>query len=119
MTISNSFNRFYHKAVLIDLFRKSGTLKFYELIDTRTNEAFTIYKGEDFNTIDELKQLLKILNLNYEVNEDERNGKLSTRDINNKALLEHIEWVFKLAAENHIELDTIKDEWDRLIKASR
>jgi len=90
-------------------------LKFKHLVDTRTNDYFTIYKGEDFNTVDELKQLLKILNLDYAVDESTKNGKVSTRDIEAKALSQHIEFIFKIAGENNVELSVIEEEWSRLL----
>ncbi len=116
MNITVAYNRFYHSAVLNDLYKKSRKLVFRDILDTRTQGAFTIYKHEDYSTIDELKQLLKILNLEYAVDESTNNGKLSTKDIDSKALGNHIEYCFKLASENGIEFEVIKQEWDELIR---
>jgi hypothetical protein len=87
------------------------------LIDTRTGGAFIIRKYDDYNDMDELKQLLKILNVNYGVNV-EKDCKISTTDIEVKELLNHIEWVLLIASQNGIELDMVREEWDRLINAT-
>ncbi len=115
MEIGNQFNRFYHKCVLADLYKKSRSLVFRHLKDTRTNGAFTIYKGEDYSNVDELKQLLKLMNLDYAVTEDE-NGKVSTKDIDNKALLDHIEWCIKVGSDNGLTLDFVEAEFQRMLK---
>lgn len=114
MQITSKFNKFYHGAILKDLFNKSSSLLFRHLMDTRTGGAFVIRKYEDYNCTDELKQLLKILNVDYGV-DVEKDQKVSTKDIEVKELLSHVEWVFKIAAQNCIELDVVKEEWDRLI----
>lgn len=116
--ISLQFNKFYHSAVLSDLFRKSHSLVFRDLIDTRTNGAFKLTKYEDYTDLDELKQLLKILNVNYAVNE-EQDAKVSTKDIEVKPLLDHIEWVIQLGINNGIELNFVKEEWERLLNEAK
>lgn len=113
MDISVRFNRFYH-SVLNDLYRKSQSLQVRDLIDTRTGGAFRIWKHEDYNCVDDLKQLLKILNLNYAVDE-EKDKKVSTKDVDNKELLNHIEWMVKVSHWNSIELDFVHQEWEYLI----
>lgn len=113
--LSSKFNRFYHKAILKDLFDKATSLQIRSLVDTRTGGAFRIHKYEDYETLDELKQLLKILNVNYGV-DIEKDKKISTSDIEVKELLSHIEWVFKVATSNSIELEVVKKEWEELIK---
>ena len=112
--VSLQFNKFYHKCVLSDLYKKANSLQLRSLIDTRTGGAFRVYKYEDYTCLDELKQLLKILNVNYAVDE-EKDEKISTKDIEVKPLLEHIEWVIKVGVQNSIELDFVSAEWDRLI----
>lgn len=114
MNITQRFNRFYHSAILTDLFKKADSLLFRSLMDTRTGGAFTIRKYEDYNDMDDLKQLLKVLNVNYGV-DVEKDCKVSTKDIEVKELLAHVEWVFKIAAQNCIELQVVKDEWEKLI----
>ena len=112
MNISSNFNRFYHRAVLTELFRKCGTLKFRLWIDAETGGVFEFTKGEHFNDMDDLKQLLKNMNLDYAVDEDK---KLSTADIDSKALMQHIDYVIALAGENGISFKFIEEEWERLL----
>ena len=66
--------------------------------------------------MDELKQLLKNMNLDYEIDGDE---KISTADIDSKALMQHIEWCIRLAGFNGIEFKFVQDEWDRLLSQIR
>jgi len=116
--ISSPFNRFYHKCILTDLFNKCGHIRFNEYLDTSTNEILTLFKGEDYQDMNEMKQLLKLMNIDYKVNEKGDN-KVSTRDIDNKTLCDHIEFCMKLAGENGICLDIVQDEWNRLIEQNR
>ena len=109
------FNRFFHSAVLTDLFNKSYKLQFENLIDTRTNQLFTIEKYEDYQDMDDLKQLLKVLNLDYAVDE-KKDRKISTKDIENKALRQHIEFCIQVGIWSGIELGFVQEEWERLIK---
>lgn len=118
MEISQQFNKFYHSRILTDLFRKSNEILFRDLMDTRTGGAFKIVKHEDYHDMDDLKQLLKVLNVNYGV-DVERDSKISTKDIEVKALLNHIEWVLLIASHNAIELDMVREDWERLINATR
>ena len=113
--ISAQFNKFYHSRILSDMFNKSHSIKFNELLDTRTSKVFELVKYEDYNSLDELKQLLKILNFNYKVDE-ENDKKVSTKDIDNKELLAHIEWVIKLCTENDIILPMVQEDWDLMIQ---
>jgi hypothetical protein len=102
---------------------------FRHLGDTRTNGAFRITKYEDFNDVDDLKQLLKLLNLDYPVDEKnsvetdleyfERMQKVSTTEIGTKDLLQHIEFVLYVAGYNGVELDIVREEWAELIKNYR
>lgn len=115
MIISSRFNRFFHSAVLTDLFNKSYKLQFENLIDTRTNQLFAIEKYEDYQDMDDLKQLLKVLNLDYAVDE-KKDRKISTKDIENKALIQHIEFCIQVGIWSGIELGFVQEEWERLIK---
>lgn len=110
--ISSRFNRFYHSAVLTEFFNRCGTIRFPLWIDEETGGVFEFVKGVNFNDMDDLKQLLKNMNVDYAVAED-GDGKVSTADINAKALCDHIEWVIALAAENNITFGFIEDEWRR------
>jgi hypothetical protein len=116
MDIGVQFNKFYHSRVLNDLHRKANTLLFRHLYDTRTNGAFKITKYEDWNDLDDLKQLLKLMNLDYPISEDEKE---STKSISVENLLQHIEFVFYISGYNGIELDVIREEWELLLKNYR
>ena len=113
MNISTQFNKFYHSAVLTELFRKANTLKFNAWIDTETGQTLTFMRGENFSDVDELKQILKNMNLDYEVDEDK---KLSTNKIDSKALIQHIEWCIRLAGLNNIEFSFVEEEFERIIR---
>lgn len=113
MNISSRFNRFYHKCVLVDLYNKTNTIIFNHLMDTSTGATLVINKYEDYNDMEDLKQLLKLLNLDYAVDE-EKDKKVSTKDINSKALMQHIEWCIEVGNYNGVELDFVKAEWDRI-----
>lgn len=71
-------------------------------------------KHEHYDDMDDLKQLLKILNIEYAV-DIKADKKTSTKDIDNKHLLEHIEWIFYTASINSITLDIVEAEWQYLI----
>jgi hypothetical protein len=109
--VSSQFNKFYHSRILTDAFRKTNAFIIYELVDTRTNDYFCILKDRDYYDMDDLKQLFKVLNVNYEATET---GQVSTKDIEVKPLLEHIEWVIKLCGENDVILPMVQEDWDRL-----
>lgn len=113
--ISSNFNRFYHSRILNDMFNKSHSIRFNELLDTRTNKVFEIVKYEDYNSLNELKQLLKIMNVDYGVDID-RDCKISTKDIETKELLQHIEYVMKICGDNDITLPFVQEEWDLMIQ---
>ena len=114
MNISTAFNRFYHSAVLTELFKKANSLKFNEWIDAESGEVLTFIRGEHYNEMDELKQILKNMNLDYSVDEDK---KVSTRDIDSKALMQHIDFCISLAALNGISFGFVEDEWKRLLNS--
>ncbi len=73
---------------------------------------FEFTKGINFGDMDDLKQLLKNMNLDYVVDGD---AKISTSDIEAKALMNHIEFVIALANENGISFGFVEDEWTRLL----
>lgn len=113
MQISNPFNKFYHKVILIDFYNRCSVVKFYGWIDAETNKDLEWIKGENFNEMDELKQLFKNMNLTYPLGDDK---KASTTDISPKDLVYHIEWVFRVAAYNHIEMEIVEREWRELLQ---
>tara|TARA_R110000744_G_scaffold336044_1_gene441375 strand:- start:266 stop:571 length:306 start_codon:yes stop_codon:yes gene_type:complete len=97
------------------MFEQANQIIFPEIKDTRTSKNFILKKYDDYVDVNELKQLLKILNFNYEV--DEKNDKkVSTKDIDNKDLLAHIEYVIKLCTENDILLPMVQEDWDLMIQ---
>ena len=112
MKITSNFNRFYHRAVLTELYRRCGTLKFRFWVDEQTGGVFEFIKGEHFNSMDDLKQILKNMNLDYAIDDDK---KVSTADIDSKSLMQHIDYVIALAGENNISFGFIEDEWERLL----
>lgn len=114
MNISNRFNGFYHGPVLTALFERCGTLRFPLWIDDETGGVFEFVKGKDFSDMDDLKDILKNLNIDYAANE-KGDAKISTTEIESAALCQHIEWVIALAAENNVTFDFIEDEWTRLL----
>jgi len=110
MEIASRFNRFYH-ALLNEAFHKARQISFREWKDNSTNGCLIFYKYEDYDCMDELKQIFKLMNLNYEVCGDD---KLSTKDIDNKKLSSHIEWITKILNENGIEFNHDIEKWERL-----
>jgi hypothetical protein len=67
---------------------------------------------EDYEDMDDLKQIFKLMNLDYEV---DGNKKLSTTKIDNKKLCRHIEWITKILNENGIEFNHDIEKWERLL----
>ncbi len=61
--------------------------------------------------MDDLKQIFKLMNLNYVVDGDK---KLSTTKVDNKMLCLHIEWITKILNENGLELDADIEKWERI-----
>lgn len=104
MKISHNFNRFYH-AQIREFFLKAPNVLKIENIGTLYIKGLTFYS---------FKQFLKTINIDYP--RDERGYPISTRDISSKELAQHIEFIFKLAGENGIELSVIKQEWENLIR---
>ena len=115
MEISVRFNKFYHSRIIKDMFLKANQIIFCEIKDTRTGKYFILKKYDDYTDVDELKQLLKVLNFSYKV--DEKNDKkVSTKNIDNKELLAHIEWVIKICTENDIVLPMVQEDWELMIQ---
>ena len=108
--ISSPFNRFYH-ALLNEAYNKARQISFREWKDTDTGGCLIFYKHEDYEDMDDLKQIFKLMNLNYEIDGDK---KLSTTKIENKKLCDHIEWITKILNENGLEFDHDIEKWERL-----
>ena len=100
MVISRNFNRFYH-SLLNELVKSTNKLKI---------PGIGIYY---FSTLESLKMFLKIANLDYPKNEE--GEPTSTKDLSNKELVAHIEFIFKVATENGYTFRVIEEEWQRLI----
>ena len=105
MQISRQFNRFYH-AQLREFFLKAPNVLYVEDLG-----AYIKVWGLTFYSF---KQLLKTINPNYP--RDEKGNVVSTRDISSKELVEHIEFIFKLASQNGIEMSVIEQEWKMLLR---
>jgi len=110
--ISSSFGRFYHGVVLKQALDAARQIYFREWKDNNTGGCLTFYKYEDYYDLEDLKNIFKLMNLNYPLDAD---GKTSTTEITSKELSLHIEWVLKIMGENGIELDFIREEWDRIL----
>ena len=113
MIINSQFNKFYHGANLNDILRNARSITFREILDTRTNQPFEVFRYEDYHTMDEVKQLFKLMNLDYP--NDEKDERLSTKLINNEQLIQHINFIIKTMGESGYEISYIKEEWDRII----
>jgi len=103
MKISRNFNRFYH--AIINEFYKKAPLKL------KTELGVLYIRGFTFENF---KQVLKYINLDYPRNE--YGHPLSTRDISNKELIQHIEFLIKLAGENGVEFSFVEQEWEILLR---
>ena len=124
MNISKSFNRFYH-ALLTEFFNKTRSVSFREW-KSSNGGCLVFYKGTaddgDYDCVacpkdtpfeldTSLKTIFKNMNTNYYVDDDK---KISTTDIDNKALCEHIDWVTKILNENGFEFEHDIRKWERL-----
>lgn len=95
MIISNSFRKFYFGGIIRDIKLKLD---------------FILWNGIKFNikpfNSQEVHEILKIL-----VGKEK-----SLRDMNNKEVVQLIEDIRLLIAENRVVLEVDNDEWERLIK---
>ena len=106
MKISSNFNRFYHSLLR----------EFYRQADKIIIEGVGVLYLRGL-TLDNFKQTLKLLNFNY----PRKNNAppLSTRDITNKELVEHIEHIIKIAYQNGYKLSVVEQEWELILKEHR
>jgi len=102
MKISQNFNRFYH-AIIKEFYNKAP-------LKLKTELGVLYIRGFTFENF---KQVLKYINLDYPRNDGHP---LSTRDISNKELIEHIEFLIKLAGENGIEFSFVEQEWNLILR---
>ena len=101
MVISKNFNRFYH-SLLGEIYKQlKNPLRF--------DGIGVIYVAN----LEQLKMVCKLLNLNYP--RDASGEPISTRDISNKKLVEHIEYLIKLAYQNGYEISAVEAEWRKLL----
>lgn len=99
MRITPNFNRFYHGAVLGDLYR--------QMVERR---AICI-------SFERFKGALKYANKDYPRTAD---GELaSTKDVSSAALTQHLEWVRVWAAEYGMTLTVDDEEWERIAREIR
>ena len=125
MIISSGFNKFYH-ALLAEFFEKTRSVSFREWKSNQGNGCMVFHKGEadegdydcvacpkdtDFELDTSLKTIFKNMNTSYGMDGDK---KISTTDIDNKALCEHIDWVTKIFNENGYEFAHDMEKWERL-----
>jgi hypothetical protein len=106
MQISQNFNKFYHGVIVKQL--KQAPELYAEDLHFRFRPRQVRIKS--------FYQLLKALDLQFP-NDGER--KKSLTKVDNKELLAHIEWCFKLATDSHYPLPYIEEEWQRLIESAR
>jgi hypothetical protein len=111
-TISSQFNRLYH-ALLNEAFTKARQISFRDWKCDQTDGCLIFYKHEDYSDMDDLKQIFKLMNLDYEVDGDE---KISTTKVDNKQLVRHIDWITKILNENGIEFNHDIEKWERIKK---
>jgi len=125
MTISQSFNGFYH-ALLTEFFNKTWSVSFREWKSNQGNGCMIFYKGvagegdydcvaspkgTDFELDTSLKTIFKNMNTSYGMDGEK---KISTTDIDNKSLCEHIDWVTKILNENGYEFEHDMAKWERI-----
>ena len=117
MTISHSrkkgepnFSGFYH-AILTEAYEKARSISFREWKSDQGNGCLIFYCGEDYDTMDELKQIFKLMNLDYLVDGDK---KLSTTKVDNTQLCRHIVWITKILNENGVTFNHDDEEWERI-----
>lgn len=112
MNITNRFNRYYHGVVLKQVFDNCPILIFKDwYVD---NEFLKLEREFHYRGLDELKDWLKKLNINYEIDKDK---KISTSKIQSKALTQHIDFICKTTAESGVELPFIKEDWERILNS--
>ena len=110
MEISGRYNRFYH-AILTEAYNKARSISFREWKSDQGNGCLIFYCGEDYDTMDELKQIFKLMNLDLPVDGDK---KLSTTKVDNKQLCRHIIFIEKILSENGIEFQYNIEEYERI-----
>lgn len=116
MVISSTHNRFYH-ALLNELLAVE-VMKFDDIKIGDIIFKFSPKKmfGTRKDGITRLKHLLRSLDFDYPLDGED---KASSTRITDKELVNHIEWLFKVAGENGYTFKSIQAEWDRTIQQIR
>ena len=112
MKISSPFNRKYH-ALLNEAFTKARKISFRQWLDTNTGTCLIFWRGEEYSDMDELKQIFKLMNIDYLADGEE---KLSTVKVDNFQLTKHIDFIRKILNENGIEFEEDIEEWERILQ---
>ena len=112
MTISQQFNKFYHGVVLRQAYDQADEIYFSQWKDTGTGGVLSFRKGVDYSSLDELKQIFKLMNIDYPVDGD---MKMSTTIADPVTIQRQIEFVIRTMGENCIELEYIRQEWELLL----
>lgn len=99
MRITPNFNRFYHGAILGDLYRQ---------MQARKSICITFEKFKD---------ALKYANKEYP--RTEGGDIVSTKEISSADLTAHLEWVRAWAANYGLTLSVDEEEWSRVIESIR
>ncbi len=94
----------------IDRFKKTGKGMGYSHPYTKERIYFDM-RNVEFSAV---YQFLKLVNPNYPKDETGLTP-LSTTKLDSKTMTEHIHWIERWAGLNGIELQYIRDEWDRLL----
>ena len=95
MKVYSGFNRLYH-SVLADFWKQA------------TAARLNIQSFADF------KENFKSLNSEYPT----KDGKpVSTKDLDNKQMLNHLTFIIDFASYYGFELKFVKDEWERLMRS--
>ena len=96
MVVSAEFNALYHGAFLGDLYKQM------------------LAKKAIIMTFDKFKQALKYSNDSYP-RYTGTDDLVSTAQLSNKDLLDHIEWITRWSSEYGLSLNIHDEEWDRLM----
>ncbi len=110
MKISANFNSFYH-SILTEAYNKARSISFRQWKDTNTGTCLIFYKWEEYSTMDELKQIFKLMNIDLPTDGD---IKLSTTKQDNKQLCDHILFITRILNENGIQWQHDIEEYERI-----
>ena len=112
MQISKQFNSFYHVAIQ-QAMGAGGHIILKEILDTGTGKPLLLEKNIDYFDTNDLKQIFKMTNFDYPIDDD--NQKVSTRDISNAELVQHLEYIYKTLGENGYLIPIVDEAWQRVL----